>query len=188
MKIEQTKIGWGFWLMWVLATTVGIGIGYTVISFLGFILKDIYFKAEGRFIYLLEYFIFYIVISAGVGIMQWLVLRRRVSRAGWWAPAIVAGFVLASVLFYYLPKTVDPNMFLPLGGALAGVLQCIFMERYITRLGSWVFASAMGWSLGAVYGRVFIPFPFVDLGFGIIMGAITGGAFVLLFRQPVNVK
>jgi len=36
--------------------------------------------------------------GAVVGIAQWFVLRRQVSRAGWWVLASIVGFVVASTV------------------------------------------------------------------------------------------
>jgi len=144
--------------------------------------------------------------------MQWLILRRRVSRVGWWAPSIVAGMVLASALLlalsiarkYFLDSenffALGMIILLSLGGTLAGVFQWFFLRRQISRAGWWVLASAVVWSLGAVVWSlgavVWFSSWFRFLGilnamglfFVIIMGAVTGGALVWLLRQPVNVK
>lgn len=119
---------------------------------------------EDHFFYWLAYNIHFIATCAGVAIIQWLILRRRVSRIGWWAPAIIAGFVLASILLYALPITrkhlITPDlgitdilgwiMFLALGGTLAGVLQWLFLRRHVSRAGWWVLANAVGWSLAGM--------------------------------------
>jgi len=225
MTIEQTKIGWGFWLKWVLATTVGFSICTIVFFILGkFVAFMIGYPHEDPFFYHLAYNIYFIVVCTGVGIIQWLILRRRVSRVGWWAPAMVVGFVLTFVLLYALPIT--RNYFLSsehsfsfilvwsirlaLGGTLAGVFQWFFLRRHISRAGWWVLASAVGWSLGAMVcwlGDLFLFKWIYPIGpassflerflhilnasgllFGIIMGAVTGGALVWLLRQPVNVE
>jgi len=226
MTIKQTKIGWGFWLKWVLATTVGFSISIFILhilfSVVGEMLGDIpdnSFIAQLADNMLFTLAVYLIPAGAGAGIIQWLILRRRVSRVGWWAPAMVAGFFLAFVLLYalsitfkghytnMLPEHIMPFVFLALGGTLAGVFQWFFMRKHISQAGWWVLASAVGWSLGTAVWRLgdwflyewvgFRPgglFEFLHilnasgLLFGIIMGAVTGGALVWLLRQPVNVK
>lgn len=224
MTIKQTKIGWGFWLKWVLFTTIGffiiILVGFVLFSdgILSRMIGDI---ADDFFFYQFAEIMMFILVGAVVGIIQWLILRRRVSQVGWWAPAIVAGLVFASVLLYALP--VARNYFLEvenifafrlgfimlwsLGGTLASVFQWFFLRRQISLSGWWVLASAVGWSLGAVVWELSNWFLFERFGFGpgglleflqilnafglffgIIMGAVTGGAIVWLLRQPVNVK
>jgi len=210
MTIEQTKIGWGFWLKWVLATTVGFGICVIVSRVVSHNVGEmIGSKLDNSFIFpfipLLAGFFYTICAGVGVGIMQWLILRRRVSRVGWWAPSIVAGMVLASVLLlalsiarkYFLDSenffALGMIILLSLGGTLAGVFQWFFLRRQISRAGWWVLASAVGWSLGAVvwfssWFRFLGILNAIGLFFVIIMGAVTGGALVWLLRQPVNVK
>ena len=165
MTIKQTKIGWSFWLKWVLVTTIGFIIFTIVLFFFGkavaFIIN---YPHEEHFFYWLAYKIYFISICAGVAIIQWFILRKVISRVGWWAPAIAAGFVLVSIVLYALPITrkhiLDTGyafadnlswiMFLALGGILAGVFQWFFLRRQISRAGWWVLANAVGWSLGAV--------------------------------------
>jgi hypothetical protein len=181
MTIKQTKIGWGFWLKWVLATTVGFIICLFILFYLGkAVAFMIGYPHEDDFFYWLAYNIHFIATCAGVGIIQWLILRRRVSRVGLWAPAMVAGFVLASVLLYAPPITrnyllevknifarnIGWIMFLALGGTIAGLFQWFFLRRQISRAGWWVLASAVGWSLGEVVWQLGDWFLFERFGFG----------------------
>ena len=88
---EPAQIGWRFWLLWVLLSTVGAAVGVAV--------------------YILMYFLCCFVSSttripadtstitgvmAGflVGGAQWLVLWRHVGWAGWWVLATTVGFAV----------------------------------------------------------------------------------------------
>jgi hypothetical protein len=51
------------------------------------------------------------------GVLQWLVLRRQASKAGWWVAASLAAWI--SGLFYYRPGV---SLFGFLYGALAGIV------------------------------------------------------------------
>jgi hypothetical protein len=74
------RMGW-----WIGATTIG----WLLATF------TIFFLVEGLSINA-EWFTSWIIpalIGGSVGFMQWLVLRRRVARAGWWIPASMAGWL-----------------------------------------------------------------------------------------------
>ncbi len=122
---ERTQVGWGFWLWWVLASAVGFaavgaGVGiaqwfvlrrhvsragwWILASAVGFIggyigvvalvmaVDDAVFESLGDASSL---YLSFAVVGAGVGIAQWFVLRRHVSRAGWWVLASTVGYTVA---------------------------------------------------------------------------------------------
>jgi hypothetical protein len=74
------RMGW-----WIGATTLG-WLSATAIIF--FLTEGLTMNAN--------WFVFWIIpalIGGSVGFAQWLVLRRRVARAGWWIPATMAGWL-----------------------------------------------------------------------------------------------
>ena len=190
MKVKGSQVGWGFWLGWVLFSTVG----FIICFFVLFILASVVIGDVPDYSFL-HYFVnimLFILVGAGAGIIQWRILGRRVSRVSWWAPAIVAGMVLASVLLYALPIAMDYflefehrfafrpgfSMIWALGGTLAGVFQWFFLRRHISRACWWVLASAVGWSLCAVVYGEFSRFLIERFGF------VPGG--VIGFLQLLN--
>jgi hypothetical protein len=190
MKVKGSQVGWGFWLQWVLFSTVGFIICFFVLFILGYVVfGDV---PDYSFLHYFVNIMLFILVGAGAGIIQWRILGRRVSRVSWWAPAIVAGMVLASVLLYALPIAMDYflefehrfafrpsfSMIWALGGTLAGVFQWFFLRRHISRAGWWVLASAVGWSLCAVVWEEFNRFLFERFGF------VPGG--VIGFLQLLN--
>ena len=99
-NIQRTQVGWGFWLGWVLASTVGLAVGLaagaallTIIAFSTLVggsgIDPLTSAMEGA------------LLGASVGIAQWLVLRRKVSRAGWWVLASTVGAVLLVTVVGY---------------------------------------------------------------------------------------
>ena len=183
MKVKGSQVGWVFWLQWVLASTVGMFVGYPVGAItLGNVLGD-----------WLGTLFFGTGLGIGVGVLQWLVLRRRVSGAGWW--------VLASAAGGYGIVQAAPHMFSPslsfggllsytpvvaLGGAVTGTLQWLVLRGQFSRAGWWMLASTVGWWLSVTVWGVHnwdaIGAFFVT---GAVLGAVTGGALVWLLRQPV---
>ena len=60
------------------------------------------------------------LLGAAFGAAQWLVLRRRVARAGWWVPANAAGFAAGWALAAAAPVDGVPAHFT--GGAIFGAV------------------------------------------------------------------
>lgn len=95
MNTERAKVGWGFWLWWVLVSTVALLLVLVARKTAGEAL-DISVDPAGVWI------VVWIVAGAAVGIAQWFVLRRQVSRAGWWVLASAVGVALGFVTIFAL--------------------------------------------------------------------------------------
>jgi len=173
-KQESLGIGWGFWLLWVLASTVGWLFGFFVGSVGGYAVMEILpsyaLVAWGG-----------VAEGAGVGIFQWLVLRRRVSRAGWWVLASILGLAGGAVVGTTAVALAggDPTTWgvvggWVVGGAMAGLMQWFVLRRQVSRAGCWVLASTVGWAVSTV-----------SMAYGVGLGAVTGLALVWLLRQPI---
>jgi hypothetical protein len=94
MEAKPSQVGWDFWLQWVLATIVGFIGGFLI----GFVLASI-ITGDDIEIGVLRGILGYSILGAGFGsmvsLMQRLVLRRHISRAGWWVLASTVGFAVA---------------------------------------------------------------------------------------------
>jgi hypothetical protein len=162
-------VGWGFWLWWVLASTVGWAAAGPVAA-LG-LYRDIVVAG-------------YVGVAVGgivAGVLQWLVLRRRVARAGGWVLAsIVASAVVGVVVFGVGVVNADVGWIGGAGlfGTAVGVLQWLILRQQVARAGWWVLASTVGWVAGGPAGA-FLGWP----ALGVVYGAITGIALVWLLRQ-----
>lgn len=194
MKDTERQVGWGFWLLWVVASTVGMFVGLI----LTFFLYSVYYAGlgfESSFAY--DMLATGFGIGIGVGISQWLVLRRRVSHVGWWVLAnTAAGFaiMLAGFAGYSEPlksfsEFLSFTGVIVLGGAVTGIFQWLILRRKVSKAGWWVLASTLGWGLGVTVARAF-PWGIDNYGIGplavtaAVLGAITGGVLVWLLRQP----
>ena len=194
MTVERSQVGWGFWLGWVLASTVGMFAGFTA-GFFSLALTADVLDVLGDWSFELAWGI---MIGIGVGILQWLVLRRRVSGVGWW---VLASAAAGAVIF--LAENIGYSESLSFGallryavvvalsGAVAGILQWLVLRGKVSRAGWWVLASTVGWVLAKTVSRA-IPWDETgDINFmplvvtGAVLGAVTGGALVWLLRQPV---
>jgi hypothetical protein len=194
MKDRGSQVGWGFWLQWVLASTVGLYVGlvmaFVLLAFIDIVLGIEYCEACDQ--------LTTIGLGIGVGVLQWLVLRRRVSRAGWWVLASAAGgFGIMQAGFTGYGASLEMSYgtllgytgLVALGGAVTGTLQWLVLRGQVSRAGWWVLASTVGWGLGMTAAIAFSwggANDFVALGgIGVVLGAVTGGALVWLLRQSV---
>ena len=97
-------VGWRLWLRWVLASVVGWGVG-------GVVLGPVFSVVEPAFGLLVGGAAVGAIGGAALGVLQWLVLRRQLARAGWWIVASTIGWAVGGAAFGLV------------GGALAGFLQ-----------------------------------------------------------------
>jgi hypothetical protein len=173
----SSSIGWGFWLKWVLTTTVG-----SLAGLIAFALFGMEFAALGAYGYEdsvgYNFGMFHadmVGVGIGVGFMQWLVLRRHVPKAHWWILASIVGAVAGGTFGLLLgppvPLLFSLSSFLEwaVGGALVGALQWPILRRHTSRVHWWILASALGWAMSFV-----------------LLGPITGGMMVWLLRHPVS--
>ena len=131
-----------------------------------------------------------------------MVLRRQVSKAGWWVLASAVGFAVGGAVAVAVHEVVKPAGVNAAVGAAVGALlaasgipQWLFLRRKVSRAGWWVLANLVGAAVGTAFsmflaaGGVVVGIKFVGdvLGFLVSLamyGAITGGVMVWLLRQP----
>jgi len=124
------------------------------------------------------------VVLGGIaaGLFQWLVLRRRIARAGWWLPATIgAGAAVGVVVFVsgLVNRDVGWSAGVGAGGTMLGLMHWLVLRRQVARAGWWVLASTAGWVAGGLLGAVG-----GWAAIGAVYGAITGPVLVWLLRRP----
>ena len=192
--------GFHFWLKWCLATAVGLGFAHASVSIplpASIQAADFHngFPLFWRFTFLHLFF------GAGVGVAQWLLLRRIIPKAIWW---IVAG-VLSWTISWPIISWWSPNSYLMWWqGLLIGVAG-LFVIR-----GRWyqniilILAYGIGW-YAAFYmatmmtGNVFATMnhtarftdlhlpskSFQDLFVWIAVGTCAGGVLGIITGWPI---
>jgi hypothetical protein len=172
----RRKPGWGFWLLWVLASTagwamglsVGLAVGNAVLNAVG----DAVVEAVGG-----------AVGGAVSGVAQWLILRRQVRRADWWILASTAGWAVGGAVGGAVAGAVVGAVGLAVAGAVIGVAQWLLLRRQVRRAGWWILASAAGWAVGLAVADA-VGEAAVLAVIGAVSGIITGAVLVWLLRQP----
>lgn len=188
-KVQRNEFG--MWLLWTLATTVGMLLGLTIfIPFLDNLdlwLARILVPVVGGFL---------------VGTLQWLVLRMYLTHSADWVLNGGAGWSLGYALGLIIIQILGGS---PFGALLAyvlfGLIIAIFqwpvLRREIPNVVPWVLASVTGWALGAYLAQAALnayapadPInPVLSSGIlsgvtGLVAGAVTGAALVWIVRQP----
>ena len=140
---ERTQVGWRFWLLWVLASSLGFVVGIFWAEDVATAVHEATIGIEGGRPGAFGWGLMAAFIGASIGTAQWFVLRRQVAQAGWW--------VLASALGGFVGGILLREASLLLLGVSLGIAQGIVL--YIWR-GSpallWVLASTVAISLAFV--------------------------------------
>jgi hypothetical protein len=145
MKLQLTEAERNLAVLWVVATTVGWGIGFFVCELLtGFLALFAHLGGDG------------LVIGAGIGIAQGIVLRRRISFRfsfmGWWwlvsSLGFGAGKVLGEAAAQAIPAAVGHLLTGAIIGAAVGAAQWLLLFGNVRAAAWWVVASIVGWAVG----------------------------------------
>jgi hypothetical protein len=184
MKLQVTQTERYLGLQWVVATTVGWGIGFYVCEALKPFFYDItHIGGDG------------LIIGASIGIAQGLVLRRRIGSTGWWVLVSSVGFgvgkAAGEAVANGMPTAVAHGLSGAVIGVSVGVAQWLVLRRHVSRAKWWVVTTiaawAVGWSLislaedSAGLSTLMI---YVVGGIGAALaGIITGTALIWLWRS-----
>ena len=153
------------------------------------------------------------VLASGLGFVfpplqplaQWLVLRRHISRAGWWVLATILGMAVGGVVGIATGVSRQVALAWAVGdgsdvvrtgatlGAAVGTAQWLFLRQHFAEAGWWIPASIASWTAGAVAGlsivgdcaefvRCFVGWA----SFGAIIGAVSGLMLLWLMTRPTS--
>ena len=194
IDLNETKIArneFGMWLEWTLATAFGMLVGFLS----SILLVNILNLAFARLL---------VPIVAGflVGFAQWVVLRKYLNEVFDWILAGGAswaiGYALGLLIINGLTTTgFDGFIGYILFGIIVAIAQWPILRREIPNAWMWIAANVVGWTAGFYVSQLsldlFFNGPTIDplastsvlSGVsGLVAGAITGIALVLIVRQP----
>jgi hypothetical protein len=189
-KKMRISVDWFVWLQWTLASGLGGAVGFA--------LADAVLNAFSEALYrAMAEIVIFGLLGASMGTLQWLVLRRHFSQAGWWVAASAVGGTLVGSGGAFYGSKVQVNLVIVYGlvGIILGALQWLVLRRQISRLGWWVIASLLGWALavpvvqsldrlGLMRGLSETVGLILGIGLmGTVVGIVTGGLLVWLLWQ-----
>ena len=144
---------WGFWLQWIMVTTVGWILGMLFIHPFGL-------AASGM----------------AMGVLQWVILQQDIRDAQRWILASIAGWVGA----WMITLLVVPEDARLLAGFILGLgvgaAQWMVLRREVRWAGWWIIISALAWATGLGL----VPGVIVS---GTIPGSMTGIGLEVLLRH-----
>lgn len=197
IDIDEAKVNrneFGLWLSWTLATAAGMLIGFLPSILLVNVLP-------------IQWARILVPLLAGflIGITQWAVLRNYVVNSHDWILAAgtswAVGYALGLLLINFLAKSFMGGLIgYILFGIIIAFVQYPILRREIPHLWTWIVANVVGWTAGfyvsqaalnLLFNTPTIP-PVTSTSFlavvsGLVAGAITGVALVLIVRQPERV-
>jgi len=197
MDTSQKNIGIGFGLVWVLASTLGFGLG-AVLSTVILVAARVPDSAGFPIL-------FGAIFGAIGAFAQWIVIRGRAQETGLWAPFSAVAFMLAVITA--ASPNISPGfnpLFILAGiyGLLGGFLQGLILEKRGVPIGWWIAASLLGGLLGSAMNGSAIAavsskeawqigtMTFFSIWFrlgapiGLGLGITTGAALVWFSRNP----
>ncbi|MBW4497793.1 MAG: protein kinase [Oscillatoria princeps RMCB-10] len=180
---------WGFWWQWVVATVLGNAAGWPSGLVVALVLS---LRAGNTW----AYAALFGLPGVGVGIMQWVILRQIVKKAGWWVLANVAGSAVFGALFavgnLQLSGAGDWAKFGALMGVCLGIAQWLVLRQIVGSAGWWVLVSVALDTAGlAVLGagltglRNIVLAVTLTVVMAAVFAGVTGGVLVWLLRRSV---
>lgn len=203
----------GFWLLW----TITIAAGWLFIVYPGLYYRDMNFLSWSEIpMIAVKFFLMAFLLGLVVGIFQYGVLRFLTKLPFMWiivsAVSYSVGSVLALLLSFLLIRLDFSNALsgsgetivnmpldftMLLGGGLSGLIQVIYIKRYLEtnqkrKILLWIFGSAVAWGLGFFatafgWGRNWSINVQSGLG-GVVIGAITGLIYLAILKKESFVK
>ena len=195
------KPEWSFYPAWIFLTALSIPLAivlyFVIIQIIMIFVGDIIYVNGVRRItedYLFGY-LFVPITGILTGSLQYGLLRRYLSRMGWWVLATTGGWLLGLLLTYGLRQaaanfwTVDviygpgsQEVVFFLMGLSIGLGQWLLLRRRLPWAGWWIVANIAGWGLFAlITGQTLDQFWFMVLG--VMTGCATAVTLALLMNK-----
>lgn len=204
MMAVWSRIRWGLWVQWMVASAAGaaatLGVALTLENLrsgpfpayaaVGWMVGTPILArmpvAPSMPVYRL---VGWVLAGVSVGFMQWLVMRRLLYGSSWWVLASAAGWSGGGALatLVDLPGTQPSLIALSLG-----IMQWLVLRRRLQRAGWWILASTVSWLLGGIAAEGVIGVvgaAGLILGIavlGTVAGAATGAALLLLLGRRLG--
>ncbi|MGB8643959.1 MAG: hypothetical protein WCF84_01880 [Anaerolineae bacterium] len=203
--VQPTRPGWKFGFLWILATVVGpiIGLAFAFLVNLALVAilgvtapvsgteteQALILTADGMGASML-------FIGLGMGLGQWLLLRKYLKHSAWWILATGLAMLLEGLFRWSLPPDTPPELIGPLtilaSALLLAVCQWFALRGRVPHAGWWVVICVAGWAPTLAFSIVFgylqlseaTLFALVAIAIGTILPfAVAAGGMAWLLRQ-----
>ena len=189
-KKRRISVDWFVWLQWAFASGLGGAVGFALADAVLDTFSEALYRAMAEIV-------IFGLFGAAMGTLQWLVLRRHFSQAGWWVAVSAVGGTLVGIGAASYGSRVKVNLVIVYGlvGVILGALQWLVLRRRISRSGWWMVASPLGWALAVLAVQSLDRLGLMRglsetigliLAFGLagtVAGFVTGGLLVWLLWQ-----
>lgn len=219
IKMKGTKTWWLGWLLpwagWVLSTTLGWLLGFAMSA--GAVMSsaiwdpdevETYLRSspwERAFSALLFGAVVGVILGVSIGLLQWLLLRRRAKDAVLSVLAMIVGSALLCSTARIGPSELESDFTIGLragavGGAIAGWVagscQWLILRRRVRRADGWTLLTTFAWAIGwaIIWGATsplladegYISSQIFFLAMPLVGGTIAGLGQWLLLRHNVK--
>ncbi len=188
---RERTFGLGHYLAWIggsaLAVIVGMAAMYLFIYVANGVIPDF---NEDHF----AGYAMFAIFGAAIGVAQWLLLRGRIPRAGWWIVATTAGLWAGTTFAFRLTGMRTPVLpfQLLLGGAVTGFIlgaaQLLVLRPNRRGMVIWLLASALGWLLLTLVTGETLDHMTDLLALGALPAAVNGLALAWFRRDLVGAR
>jgi hypothetical protein len=159
---KNKKPRWFFYPIWIILTSLCVPIAF----FIDLVILRILISFVGDFIYVngvrhitedyLYMYTFIPIVGIMTGVMQYELLRRYLSRMGWWVLATIGGWLLGALLIampFWLnwpDGSINLDLAFILMGLAIGVSQWLLLRQRLPWASWWIGANVVGWGLLAL--------------------------------------
>jgi hypothetical protein len=189
------KPRWFFYPIWIVLTSSCVPIAF----FIDLVILRIIISFVGDFIYVdgvrhitedyLSMYAFIPIAGFVTGVMQYRLLRRYLSRMGWWVLATIGGWLMGALLIAisawrnWPAGSLSLDLAFILMGLTIGVGQWLLLRRRLPRASWWIGANVVGWGLLALItaGNTLEQYGLFTLGF--LPACVTAAMLAVLMNQ-----
>ncbi len=208
--VQPTRPGWRFGFLWILATAVGALVGpafafpvnLALVALLGVTAPVPGTPAQQALILTLDALgASMLFVGLGMGLGQWLLLRKYLKHSAGWILATGLAMLLEGLFRWSLPPDTPPGLIgpltVPIGAILLAVCQWFVLRGRVPHAGWWVVICIAGWvptlafAIVAEYLQLSSEslFAIVIIAIGTILPfAVAAGGMAWLLRQTSSAR